>query len=625
MPAWSFVSAVMLLSLGCGSAGPEPTPPSGALDPKVAAQPTARVVTPATPLLTQPPVDAGASTPETRTSNRTPEPTAEADVVPQTPGPGDTVTRTPSPRPTSVVVPGTTVTAAGPSPVPARVSVVERPRVGPILTDNDGRTLYLFTGDRRNISNCDGHCAEIWPPLITSADPTGVPPIEETRLRVITRRDGSTQVTYNGWPLYHFSGDSQPGDTNGQSLESAWFVVSAAGGPIQNNALVNTSVHPELGTILTEASGRTVYLFMVDERSKSNCIRGCAVAWPPLLTVGEPTAGKGVSAQFLTTIDRGDGTAQVTYNGWPLYYFAPDAKSGDANGQNVADIWFVVSAAGGPIQTGAFVSAAGHPQFGTIVTDASGRTLYLFTEDENSRSTCYEACALAWPPVLTVGAPEAGSGVAGELLGTTVRTDGSTQVTYDGQPLYYFAFDDRPGDTTGQNSGGVWFVLSPVGNAVTSEAAAARLDAGPTATPTVVPVAAEAPTSPADSTADTPIQEIATLENYRASQFFPPTLVVVQNVPVRLFMTRLHREHVNRFSIEPFLLSTAFYAPGTMGEERFTPDRSGEFKMRNEGHGFRGDFVVVETSEDARKLAIDRGVSGVLHHPRRGRRAYVAK
>ena len=214
---------------------------------------------------------------------------------------------------------------------------MERPRLGPILTDDDGRTLYLFTGDRRNISNCDGQCAATWPPLITSADPTGVPPVEETRLRMITRKDGSKQVSYNGWPLYHFSGDSQPGDTNGQNSGSAWFAVSAAGGPIQDSAFVSVSVHPELGEILTEASGRTVYLFTVDERSKSNCSRGCAVAWPPLLTVGEPTAGEGVSAQFLATIDRGDGTAQVTYNGWPLYYFAPDVKPGDANGQNVAD------------------------------------------------------------------------------------------------------------------------------------------------------------------------------------------------------------------------------------------------------------------------------------------------
>ena len=223
--------------------------------------------------------------------------------------------------------------------------------------------------------------------------------------------------------------------------------------------------------------------------------------------------------------------------------------------------------------------------------------------------------------MLTVGAPEAGSGVTGELLGTTERQDGSTQVTYDDRPLYYFAFDERPGDATGQNSGGVWFVLSPAGDAVTSEAAAGRLGAIPTATATAVPVASPAPPSPADSTDGTPVQELATIENYRATQFFPPTLVVMQDVAIRLFVTRLHREHVNRFSIEPFLVSTDFYAPGTMGEEKFTPDRSGSFKMRNEGHGFHGDLIVLETSEDARKLATDRGVQefSIIHDPEGGR------
>ena len=109
----------------------------------------------------------------------------------------------------------------------------------------------------------------------------------------------------------------------------------------------------------------------------------------------------------LGTIDRGDGTTQVTYNGWPLYYFAPEQKPGDAAGQNVADVWFVVSAAGGPIQTGAFVSTSDHTVLGTILTDARGRTLYLFTMDVKDRSTCSEGCALAWPPMLTVGTPEA--------------------------------------------------------------------------------------------------------------------------------------------------------------------------------------------------------------------------
>ena len=110
-------------------------------------------------------------------------------------------------------------------------------------------------------------------------------------------------------------------------------MVSAYGGPIQNNAAVNLAENPDFGTILVEASGRTLYLFTVDEREKSNCSGGCATAWPPLLTIGDPTAGEGVNADRLGTITREDGSTQVTYNGWPLYYFQNDQEPGDTTGQ----------------------------------------------------------------------------------------------------------------------------------------------------------------------------------------------------------------------------------------------------------------------------------------------------
>jgi predicted lipoprotein with Yx(FWY)xxD motif len=90
-------------------------------------------------------------------------------------------------------------------------------------------------------------------------------------------------------------------------------------------------------------------------------------------------------------------------------------------------------------------------------------TLYLFTQDTPNTSNCYTACATAWPPLLTSGAPTAGSGVTAAMLGTTKRTDGSTQVTYNGWPLYYWANDKKPGDVTGENVQGVWFVITPAG------------------------------------------------------------------------------------------------------------------------------------------------------------------
>ena len=321
----------------------------------------------------------------------------------------------------------------------------------------------LFTNDERNKSNCSGGCATAWPPLLTVGDPVAGEGVNAQRLGMITREDGSTQVAYNGWPLYYFASDEKPGDTKGQY--GTWFVVSAFGGPIQTNAAVNIAESEEFGTMLVEASGRSLYLFTNDERNKSNCAGGCALAWPPLLTVGDPAAGEGVNADRLGSITRDDGSTQVAYNGWPLYYFAPDEKPGDTKGQY--GTWFVVSAFGGPIQTNAVVKIVEHAEFGSILADASGRSLYLFTPDELNVSNCTGGCALAWPPLLTVNNPQAESPVVGTWLSTITRPDGSSQVTYfNGVPLYYFARDDKPGDTNGQTVGDVWFVVSPIGEAI---------------------------------------------------------------------------------------------------------------------------------------------------------------
>jgi predicted lipoprotein with Yx(FWY)xxD motif len=110
---------------------------------------------------------------------------------------------------------------------------------------------------------------------------------------------------------------------------------------------------------------------------------------------------------------------------------------------------------------------------GSIVVDSSGRTLYLWQADTGPKSTCSGACAAAWPPLLTTGAPTAGRGAKASLLGTTKRSDGTEQVTYNQHPLYRFAGDTASGQTTGQGSTGFgarWYVLSPGGNQITGAA-----------------------------------------------------------------------------------------------------------------------------------------------------------
>jgi predicted lipoprotein with Yx(FWY)xxD motif len=83
---------------------------------------------------------------------------------------------------------------------------------------------------------------------------------------------------------------------------------------------------------------------------------------------------------------------------------------------------------------------------------------------------CEDDCADAWPPLVVEGEPVPGQGVDGALLATTERSDGTTQVTYAGAPLYTWVQDQEPGDVTGQNVQEVWFVVSPAGDAVTSDA-----------------------------------------------------------------------------------------------------------------------------------------------------------
>ena len=123
-------------------------------------------------------------------------------------------------------------------------------------------------------------------------------------------------------------------------------------------------------------------------------------------------------------------------------------------------------AAPGAMMTNPTVDVSENAELGSILTDTSGRTLYIFTLDEPNKSNCSGSCADAWPPLSTIDAALAGEGSDAGLLGTIMRDDGSMQVTYSGMPLYTFAFDDNAGDTNGQNSGEVWFVVAPDGTAI---------------------------------------------------------------------------------------------------------------------------------------------------------------
>ena len=107
---------------------------------------------------------------------------------------------------------------------------------------------------------------------------------------------------------------------------------------------------------------------------------------------------------------------------------------------------------------------------GTYLSDLSGRALYMWLGDGDGRSNCDSDCTGAWPPLITGSAPKASGGARLADLGTTRRSDGRLQVTYNGHPLYYFVVDSGPGTTKGQGSdsfGARWWLVAPSGAAIT--------------------------------------------------------------------------------------------------------------------------------------------------------------
>ena len=323
---------------------------------------------------------------------------------------------------------------------------------GQYMVDANGMTLYTFDRDELDKSNCSGRCLENWPALtVESADALTADPAIPGEFGTITREDdGATQVTYNGQPLYYWLHDEAPGDMTGEDVGHVWWIVPPATVYIGRNA--------DLGTFLVGPTGMTLYLFTSDTPGSgaSTCSGQCLENWPALTveSADAVVAGDNVRGE-LGTITRDDGAIQVTYRGWPLYYWKDDMARGDALGEGVGDKWYTIA------PETVFVTSSGDlGEF--LAAGLGGKTLYTFTNDTEGVSNCSGDCLTNWP-ALTVGANirlAGGEGVGGDL-GTITRDDGSLQVTYNGMPLYFFKDDLAAGDTNGQGRGDVWFVAAP--------------------------------------------------------------------------------------------------------------------------------------------------------------------
>lgn len=273
----------------------------------------------------------------------------------------------------------------------------------------------------------------------------------------------------------------------------SFLALRPGGAAAQASTTLQVGGNAGLGSFLTGPDGMTLYIFTNDKPDESVCFNQCEQNWPPLTvaTGVTPTKASGIEGTLGVYV-RPDGSRQVTLDGKPLYYWAFDEAVGDSKGEGVGGVWFVVSAA----SDSEILRAGSSDALGPVLTGPNGMTLYIFTNDAANESACYGQCASNWPPlVVDAGAtPVAAPGLNAGVLGTTERTDGTTQVTLDGRPLYYWAFDQAVGDSTGHGVGGVWFALDAAGEAYATPAPAATATAAPT-TAAATPV----PTKPAST------------------------------------------------------------------------------------------------------------------------------
>ncbi|SHI53540.1 SCO0930 family lipoprotein [Streptomyces sp. 3214.6] len=240
------------------------------------------------------------------------------------------------------------------------------------------------------------------------------------------------------------------------------------------------SANGQLGKILTDSAGKTLYRFDADtaEPPKSNCDGDCATTWPPV-SADDTSAGDGIDKSLLGEITRPDGTKQLTVGGWPAYYYAKDAKPGDTTGQGVGNKWFALAPDGKKAKSGsgsgsgsdtaqAGLSVRKDANLGDIVVDKAGMTVYRFIKDKawpKPVSNCNGACRDKWPVVEPVDFSQT-KGIQKKGYMNFTRSDGDKQQTINCFPIYTFSGDKAPGDINGQGVGGTWYAVAPNGDLV---------------------------------------------------------------------------------------------------------------------------------------------------------------
>jgi predicted lipoprotein with Yx(FWY)xxD motif len=243
--------------------------------------------------------------------------------------------------------------------VPNDIQLKDNATLGKILTDKDGKTLYFFTRDVAGTSVCTGTCLATWPifaaPNIASLKLDAG--LSAADFKSITRSDGATQTTYKGWPLYYYKDDLVAGDAKGEGVGTRWYAAKTKYTVMLANAqlvgLDGKSYKPDLteGTgetqFLVDSLGRTLYAFTRDSSMVNNWTTNDAThdaTWPIYSAeISElPSALNKADFGSITVF----GKKQLTYKGWPLYYFGADAMTpGMTKGVSVPrpGVWPIVN------------------------------------------------------------------------------------------------------------------------------------------------------------------------------------------------------------------------------------------------------------------------------------------
>ncbi|WP_406361819.1 SCO0930 family lipoprotein [Streptomyces sp. NBC_01579] len=238
-----------------------------------------------------------------------------------------------------------------------QLAVWDSKKLGKVLTDSEGFTLYRFDKDTASPpkSNCEGDCAKIWP-VVPAGNVTAAAGTDDALIGKVTRADGTQQLTIAGWPMYRYAKDAKPGDANGQGVGGTWFASAPDGkkaavnadGPVggeqADRAGLSVRKDPKLGNIVVDKRGMTVYRFKKDSAwpMKSACTGACLSKWPVVAPLAKNDVS-GVTTKGFVTFNRPDGLKQQSIDCWPIYTFSGDTKPGDTNGQGVGGTWYAVS------------------------------------------------------------------------------------------------------------------------------------------------------------------------------------------------------------------------------------------------------------------------------------------